>query len=621
MQKELLMKFTLNGQKKEYTGQADLTLLKYLREHEKITSLKNGCSPQASCGCCTIELNGKATLACAIKMEKVAEGEIVTIEGLAQRTKDALADAFVAAGGVQCGFCTPGFLMRGKAIIDANPQPDRQEIRKALTPNLCRCTGYKKIEDAILMAAEALKENKTVEELILQADKSEPSSKAPHREQNTSRSEGRFRSSKGSGVGEREPKYDARKLALGQRPFVSDMSFKGMLHGALKFSDHPRAKVISLNIEKAKSLPGVQRIFTASDIPGDRYTGLIVPDWPVMVNIGEVTRYIGDVLACVVAENEDIAREAVELIEVQYEILEPVTDPHFALSEKAPALHPKGNLLSRTAIKRGDVEKALREAAYISQGTYNTQRIEHAFMEPECCIALPQNGQLQVYSQGQGIYEDRKALAKILSQIEEDVLVTLVPNGGGFGGKEDLTVQGHAALAALLLQKPVKIELTRDESIRMHPKRHPIEMDYTVACDKNGKLTALKADIIGDTGAYASVGMKVLERAAGHATGAYHIPAVDIDSKAVYTNNLPCGAMRGFGVNQVTFALESCIDDLCEQGGFERWQFRYDNALQEGHSTSTGQIITGGCGARDTLMAVKEKFQNAKYAGIACGLK
>ncbi len=586
------MHFTLNGQKKEYSSAPDLSLLKYLREHEKITSLKNGCAPQASCGCCTIELNGKAILACAIKMEKVAGGDVRTIEGLEQKTKDALADAFVAAGGVQCGFCTPGFLMRAKAIIDANPDPDLQDIRKALTPNLCRCTGYKKIEDAILMAAESLRENKPVAELL-----------------------------SSGGVGEREPKYDARKLALGQRPFVVDMFFEGMLHGALKFSDHPRAKIVAINLEKAKSLTGVVHIFTAEDIPGERFTGLIEQDWPLLVAVGEETRYIGDALACVVAENKDIAREAVALIKVEYEILTPITDAHFALTDEAPYIHAKGNLLSRTTIKRGEVEKALKNAAFISTGAYNTQMIEHAFMEPECCIALPENGRLQVYSQGQGVYEDRKSITRILDKKEDEVLVTLVPNGGGFGGKEDLTVQGHAALAAHILQKPVKFELTRDESIRMHPKRHPIEMHYTLGCDANGKMTALKADIIGDTGAYASVGMKVLERAAGHATGAYFIPAVEIDSKAVYTNNLPCGAMRGFGVNQVAFALESCIDDLCEQGGFDRWQFRYDNALKEGDATSTGQIITGGCGARETLLAVKEQFEKARYAGLACGLK
>ncbi len=408
---------------------------------------------------------------------------------------------------------------------------------------------------------------------------------------------------------------------LGQSPYVADMRFPEMLHGALKFSEHPRAKVISINIDRAKDHPGVIKVFTSKDIPGNRFTGLIIPDWPLMIEEGEETRYVGDVLAGLVAETEKIAREAIKLIDIEYEVLTPLSDPEKSLDEDSPKIHPKGNLLSETKINRGNVEQALKEADFVSTGTYQTQMIEHGYMEPECSIAKPGADGVEVYSQGQGIYEDRKQIAELLGQPEKNVRVIFVPNGGGFGGKEDLSVQGHAALFAYILQRPVKVLLNRDESILMHPKRHPIKMNYTLGCDKDGKLTVLKADMIGDTGAYASVGMKVLERSAGHATGPYHIPNVDIISRAVYTNNLPCGAMRGFGVNQVAFAVEGCIDDLCEQGGFNRWQFRYDNALTEGDLTSTGQIINRGSGVRQTLEAVKNIFNGAKYAGIACGIK
>jgi CO/xanthine dehydrogenase Mo-binding subunit len=291
------------------------------------------------------------------------------------------------------------------------------------------------------------------------------------------------------------------------------------------------------------------------------------------------------------------------------------------LLNSSPKIHSKGNLLSETKVDRGNVKEALKDSAYISEGTYYTQVIEHGYMEPECSIARPWNNGVEVYSQGQGIYEDRKQLVNLLGLPPEDVRVIFVPNGGGFGGKEDLSVQGHAAVFAYLLQKPVKVLLNRDESILMHPKRHPMKMKYKLGCDKAGKLTALDADIIGDTGAYASVGMKVLERAAGHASGPYHIPNVKVISKAVYTNNLPCGAMRGFGVNQVAFAIEGCIDAICEQGGFDRWQFRYNNALTEGGMTATGQLVNRGAGVRETLLAVKDVFQNAKYAGISCGMK
>ena len=586
------MQFILNGNKKDYNGDPELPLLTYLREIEGIISAKDGCAPQASCGACTVELNGKAVLSCVIPMSKVENGIVVTTEGLTEYKQRVITNAFVEKCGVQCGFCIPGIVMQSNVLINNNPEPSRDEIAKALTPNLCRCTGYKKIIDAIEYAAEAIKENREI-----------PKPKSD------------------GGIGKKHPKYDADKLVLGQAPYVADMKFPGMLHGALKFSDHPRAKVISINIDKAKNYPGVIRVFTSKDIPGTRYTGLIIHDWPLMIEESEETRYVGDVLAGVVAETEKIAREAIKLVEVEYEVLTPLSDPEKSLNEDSPKIHPKGNLLSETKVYRGNVERVLSDAAFVSKGTYQTQMIEHGYMEPECSIALPADNGVEVFSQGQGIYEDRAQIAGLLNLPDDKVRVILVPNGGGFGGKEDLSVQGHAALFALLLQKPVKVLLNRDESILMHPKRHPIRMNYTLGCNKEGKLTVLKADMIGDTGAYASVGMKVLERSAGHAAGAYHIPNVDIISRAVYTNNLPCGAMRGFGVNQVTFALESCIDDLCEQGGFDRWQFRYNNALKDGDMTSTGQVLNRGIGIRKTLEAVKDIFNGAKYAGIACGIK
>jgi selenium-dependent xanthine dehydrogenase len=586
------MQFTLNGINKNYEGDNDLPLLTYLRELEGITSAKDGCAPQAACGACTVELNGKAVLSCVIPISKVENGIVVTTEGLGKYKQKVITNAFVEKCGVQCGFCIPGIVMQANVLINNNPKPSRDEIANALTPNLCRCTGYKKIIDAIEYAAEAIRENREIP---------------------TPKSDGK--------IGRTHPKYDADKLVLGQSPYVADRKFPEMLHGVLKFSDHPRAKVISLNIDKAKNHPGVIKVFTSKDIPGNRYTGLIIPDWPLMIEEGEETRYVGDVLAGVVAKTEAIAREAVKLIDVEYEVLTPLSDPEDALLEDSPKIHPKGNLLSETKIYRGNVEQAIKDSEFISRGTYQTQMIEHGYMEPECSIARPSDNGVEIFSQGQGIYEDRTQIAELLNMSEEIVRVVLVPNGGGFGGKEDLSVQGHAALFAKVLNKPVKVLLTRDESIIMHPKRHPIKMNYTLGCNKEGKLTVLKADMIGDTGAYASVGMKVLERSAGHATGPYHVPNVDIVSKAVYTNNLPCGAMRGFGVNQVAFAVESCIDDLCEQGGFDRWQFRYDNALIEGDMTSTGQKINRGSGVRQTLLAVKDIFNNAKHAGIACGIK
>ncbi|MCF6277246.1 MAG: molybdopterin-dependent oxidoreductase, partial [Anaerolineales bacterium] len=586
------MKFFLNGQEKEFNGNADISLLTYLREHENITTVKDGCSGQASCGACTVDIDGKAKLSCITPMSKIGETHITTPDGLGEYRRDVFANAFAEKGGVQCGFCTPGIVMRANALINKNPSPNSTEIKQALTPHICRCTGYAKVVDAISYAAEAIREERNIPV---------PTSSGK--------------------LGARHPKYQAQKLVLGDHNYTDDIRIPGMLHGALKFSDHPRARILGIDVSAAEKLDGVLRVVTADDVPGDRVIGLITQDWPLMIAVGEVTHYLGDVLAGVVAKTEAIAREAVSLLKVEYEPLEVVSDMHAALKPESPKVHRDGNILAHPVFKRGDVDEAIAKSAYISHGIYETQRVEHAFMEVETAVALPTEDGVEVYSQSQGVYEDRTQIAKLLGLPPEKVRIVLVPNGGGFGGKEDLSVQGHAALMARLLGQPVKVHLTRDESIIMHPKRHPVWMEYSLGCDKDGKLTFIKARFVGDTGAYASVGAKVLTRIASHATGAYHVPITDIEAFAVYTNNLPCGAMRGFGVNQATFGMESSIDDLCEQGGFDRWQFRYDNALTDGSMTATGQVLAGGVGVRRALEAIKDEYQKTKYAGLACGLK
>lgn len=587
------MKFLLNGQPKTYDGDPDLDLMTYLREDEGIISPKNGCAPQAACGCCVVQVDDKGVLSCVTKMSKVKNKEVLTTEGLGEYRQAVFANSFVACGGVQCGFCIPGIVMQSNALINKNDDPSREDIEKALQPNLCRCTGYKKIVDSVKKAAEAIRH----EEVVVLPE--------------------------GSGqIGTRQPKYEAAKLVLGQHQYVDDIRIDGMKVGALKFSDHPRAKVLRIDTQAAAAHKGVLRVFTAVDFPGDRFVGLIKQDWPQMIAEGETTRYVGDVLALVVAETDKSAREAVQKIEIEYEILDPIVDMHKAMTADSPKVHPdRDNILSKTVTHRGDLAAAKQQSAFTAHGVFQTQMIEHGFMEPECAIAYSVGGGVEILSQGQGIYEDRLQIAKLLGLPLEKVRVIMVPNGGGFGGKEDLSVQGHAALAAFLMQQPVKVRLTRDESIAFHPKRHPIWMDYTIGCDETGKFTFCEVEFVGDTGAYASVGMKVLERSAGHATGAYSFPVTDVVSTAVYTNNLPCGAMRGFGVNQSAFGLESLIDELCEKGGFNRWQLRYDNALDDGDMTATGQIIEAGAGAKATLEAVKEAFDQAAYAGIACGIK
>ena len=589
-----MITFYLNDRKIDYKGEDDQTLLNYLRLSEGITSVKDGCSGQAACGACMVEINGKARLSCTQKMKFMSDARVITMEGIPEKVRNVIAKAYVEKGAVQCGFCTPGLIIRTKILFAENPAASRSQINKAINLNLCRCTGYVKIVDAIEDALKTLREGTKTESKTT-----------------------------GSGIGNALTKYEAYETATGKRQFVNDMHFEGMLHAALRFSDHPRAVVISIDTTDAVKTAGVIRIFTATDIPGQHNTGLIFNDWPLMVAPGETTCYIGDVIAGVVAIDEETARKAAKLIRIEYEILEPVSDMHLALEPDSALVHPgQPNLLEKCIVRRGEpVESTFQRSKFITSGIYETQRIEHAFLETEAAIALATKDGIHLYSQGQGIYVDQQQVASLLGIEDDKVRVSLVPCGGGFGGREDMTVQGHTALFAWHLKKPVKLHLSREESIAMHPKRHPVWMDMQLSCDEKGLLTGLKLRAVGDSGAYASVGTKVMERVAGHATGGYHVPNADIEALTVYTNNIPSGAMRGFGANQVAFALESCIDELCEQGGFDRWTFRYENALDNGKMTSTGQVLEAGVGIKPCLLALKDHFYAARYAGLAVAIK
>ncbi|MDD2964452.1 MAG: selenium-dependent xanthine dehydrogenase [Bacteroidales bacterium] len=587
-----MINLTINNTRINYQGNPERSLLQFLRNDLEITSAKDGCSGQGACGACLVEIDGKPRLSCVTPMSNLDGTVVFTLDGIPSAVRDAIAAWFVEEGAVQCGFCTPGFVMRTHLLLRETPNPTVAQIRQALKSHLCRCTGYKKIERAISQAADSFHGN----------------SRPPAM-------------NRVGAVGQSMHKYKALEAATGKRRFVNDLFFEGMVHGALRFADHPRAAVLAVHTSAARSADGVFRVFTAADIPGNRFTGLIFNDWPLMIAQGETTRYIGDVVALVIAQTAEQARAAADSIVVDYEIHDPVTDPFEAMKPDSVRVHPdKANLLETCRLTRGDVDRELTEAAFIAEGDYQTQRIEHAFLEPEACVALPEDDGLHVYSGGQGIYEDRRQIASLLGIDEQLVRVTLVPNGGGFGGKEDLTVQGHAALAAWLLRRPVKMALSRPESIRMHPKRHPVFLKMKLACNAQGMLTAMWLEAVGDTGAYASVGTKVMERIAGHATGGYFVPAIQLLAHTVYTNNIPSGAMRGFGANQAAFALEGCIDELCRKGGFDRWKFRWDNALVDGLPTATGDHVKGS-GIRACLKAVEQAFRGASFAGLACGIK
>ena len=588
-----MTEFTLNGT--PVTVRSDHPhLLAALREELDVTSPKDGCSPSGQCGCCTVMVDGKAVVSCNLGLEKVAGKAVVTLEGVDQEERQRFSDAFAACGGLQCGFCIPGIVMRAKSQIDKKGADlDRAGMAPHLGAHLCRCTGYVKILDAI----EAVAKGKTFEPALA------------------------------AGVGQSGAKYEAAELALGDRGYVDDIRVPGMLHAALHLTSHARADVTSIDTSAAAAADGVVGVFTAADIPGELRVGIIHKDWPVMIPVGGRTSYAGDVLAIVVAETRQQARAAAPLVDVGYDVLAPVTDPLAAVEPGSDVAvwGTDDNVLSRSVYARGDVDAALAASAHTIHEVFQTQRIEHAFLEPESTLAVPSGAgddkTMHVYSGGQGVWDDRDDICRVLAVPTDRVTVELVSNGGAFGGKEDMSNQAHASLAAWLLDRPVKCTLSREESFRIHAKRHPIRLEYWAGCDDDGTLTAVKVRANGDSGAYASVGMKVLERAAGHATGPYHVPNVDVEAVAARTNNLVCGAFRGFGANQAQFAMDGVLDRLADLVGISGWEIRKRNVIRPGAVWGPGQIMDDGAGGAEACLdAIKPAYDAAIEAGKAVGL-
>ena len=588
-----MAEFTVNGQIVSVGDHHD-HLLAALRDELRITSPKDGCSPSGQCGCCTVLIDGKARISCQTSLEKAAGAEITTLEGVDEAERQRMADTFAAHGALQCGFCTPGIVMRTVALLGRDKETTREDAARHLGAHLCRCTGYVKILDAV----ESLAAGETPVAIT----------------------EG--------GVGGRGVKYEGQELSLGDRGFIDDMEPEGCLHGAVVLSEHARADIMAIDPADALAMPGVVAVLTADDVPGELRSGLIHKDWPAFIPVGGRTSYLGDVVALVVAETRAQARAATSAVTVTYDVHEPLTDPAAALASDEDAVWTlSGNELSRSTYVRGDVDEALARSAHVARQTFQTQRIDHAFLEPESTLAVPTIGadgsteSLYVYSGGQGVWDDRNDIARMLDVSTDKVTVELVSNGGAFGGKEDMSNQGQTALAAWLLGRPVKTTFSREESFLVHTKRHPIRMEYEVGCDADGKLLAVKARMIGDSGPYASVGMKVLERAAGHASGPYVTETIDIDAVAVRTNNSVCGAFRGFGANQAQFAMEGMMDRLAEMAGISGWEIRSRNVVEPGVVWGPGQIMDDGClGARACLDAVKPAWDAAVAAGNPVGM-
>lgn len=586
-----LLTLTVNGRRYTLPPEPGETLAQLLRERLRLTGTKIGCE-EAECGSCTVWVDGEPQLACIYPAARAHGRAVLTIEGLAATWADGrglhpLQEAFIRHGAVQCGFCIPGQIMTAAALLRQHPDPTPADVRQALKDTLCRCAGYPSIERAILTAAAAMRTGGEVPPPVI------PLAAEPLRV-----------------IGTLVPRPDAIAKVTGEARYTDDLHFEGMLHARVRRAGVPHAIVRRLDVSKARALPGVVAVLTADDIPGDHYHGLVIPDWPILVGLGERVRYVGDALAIVAAETRAIATQALDLIEAELEPQPVIADPVQARRPDSPALHPGGNLLKHIQVRKGDMEQGWAEADVILEHTYHTAITDHAFMEPECSIAVPTpDGRIEVYVGSQIPYQDRHQVARALGWPEERVRIVGQLMGGGFGGKEDIAGQIHAALLAWATGRPVKLLYDRRESLIAHPKRHATQIRVKVGARRDGRLTAVETELYGDTGAYASLGEKVMTRATTHSAGPYEVPHCRADCYAMYTNNPPAGAFRGFGVTQSAFAIESMMDTLAAHLGLDPIELRRRNALRSGSVTNTGQVLRESVGLLECIERVEAELR------------
>jgi xanthine dehydrogenase molybdenum-binding subunit len=597
------IEFSVNGEQISLSPQPGEMLADLLRERLNLTGTKIGCN-EAECGACTVLVDGEPILACTYPAVKANGREILTIEGLADQREalqisdtptplHPLQEAFITHGAVQCGFCIPGQLMTAYALLQENPDPTSDEIRHALKDTLCRCAGYPTIERAIQAAGKALRTGHPLGSDSLTLSSSEPL----------------------QSIGTSQIRPDAVEKVTGAARFSDDLKFPGMLHAAVKRAGIPHGILKQLKTDSANSLPGVVAILTAKDIPGEQNHGLVIYDWPALVGLGERVRYVGDAVAIVAAESHQVALQAIELIESEDDPEEVVATAVQAKHPDAPQLHENGNLLKHIKVRKGEMAEGFAQAEFVLEHTFHTAPTDHAFLEPECSVAVPlEDGRMEIYVGSQIPYADRNQVARALGWSEERVRIVGQLMGGGFGGKEDIAGQIHAALLANATGRPVKLLWDRHESLLVHPKRHATQIRVKVGAKQDGTLTAVETELFGDTGAYASLGEKVLTRATTHSSGPYDVPHVRADCYAMYTNNPPAGAFRGFGVLQSAFAVESMMDRLAEELDIDPVELRRKNALQVGSVTNTGQLLRESVGLPDCIDKVDAEMRRLATA-------
>ncbi len=586
--------FYVNGQR--VTTEKKQSLLRFLRDELHLTSVKDGCS-QGACGACTVIIDGETCKSCVPTTDRLEGKNIITVEGLSDWESQVYTYAYGEAGAVQCGFCIPGMVMCTKALLDKNPNPTEDEIKYALRNNYCRCTGYVKIIAAVKLAAKIMRDSRIPE-----------------------------KSADDWKLGSRVHRLDVEEKVLGYGKYPDDFYMEGMCYGSALRSKYPRARVISIDTEAAKSLPGVVAVLTAEDIPGENKIGHLKHDQYTMIPVGGLTHYLGDAIALVAAEDMETVEKAKKLIKVEYEVLPAVHNMEEAAAPDAPLVfdEEESNVQAYKHVSRGNADEAIKNAKHVISHHFETPWTEHAFLEPECAVAyMESDGYVMVISTDQSAYCTAHECSLLLGTDKVKVQNALV--GGGFGGKEDMTVQHHAALITYLTGRPVKVRLTRSESLLIHPKRHHFVMDFTMGCDENGKIMGVKAKVASDTGAFASLGGPVLERACTHAAGPYAYENFEIEGTAYYTNNPPAGAFRGFGVTQTCFATETLLNMMADKIGITPWEIRYRNAIRPWGVLPNGQIVDDSTGLVETLEAVKEEYDAAmkagKPVGIACAMK
>jgi aldehyde oxidoreductase len=559
---------TVNGVRQEVMASPDLVLIDVLREDLRLTGTKQSCDRKGQCGACTVIVNGKATRSCITKVVKLDGADIITVEGLGTlQNPHLIQEAFVLAGAIQCGFCTPGMIMAAKGLLDANPKPSVEDIKKALARNLCRCTGYKKIVEAIQLAGQFLRKETTPAEV---------------------------RSKLGTkmlGVSHERP--TAMVKACGVAQFGADIQLPAnKLEISVVRSTEYHAVIKSIDTSEAEKMPGVAGIVRASDIKGTNRLRQVHPDQPVLCD--DKVKILGDPIVIIAADTKAQADAAAAKVKVTYEPLPVVFEPEDALKPGAYVIHAHApdNICAKQPILKGDTQKALSEAKAVVEGYFTTQTNHQAPLEPETCVA---------YFEGEGEKEELVVCGRSinihfhLNQLKEALGFPKMRykepfSGGQFGIKTWITSEAVTAAAAIHFKRPIRYIPTLEESILICNKRHAYHVKTKLCADADNHISALFCDWLMNKGAYTLNGPVLLGRSIMMLSGSYNIPSMEVMGKSVYTNNAYTGSARGAGPPQTTFATEVAVDMLAEKLGIDALEFRRMNSLKPGQSKSTGMV-------------------------------